>query len=410
MDIAKVIEEKVRAELDSVLADDNWTKSIEQYVIKFAQERIAQKFAHSDYTPHLLKTVEDSVKELFDKDEITIKDLVTDETIDKAFQSAVDKVDVQAMVKQHIDTAFNDNTLATQLAAVAKQAAYSKIEQYGVNNMVKEAVSSKMDKDFTSIQSTTSDVMLRINKDETVNEKLFFTKDLKVTDTLVTNDLVVKGRVNVDNKSWTELEDRITKRAATEVIDQAQDTIANKVIEFSKQDGIDFKNVKIDGSYLVQGQELSQSITKTSITEVGELDTLTVKGESSLADTITIKPNGRVGINTTTPGSALEVWDDDVTLAMGKLSSKTGFVGMSRQGTLALGSNNTAHVTIDEQGVLNVSSIKIGHNSVSWARELPGYSGIKGDIVYNLDCTNSADSPIGWQCLGAFRWRPILSQ
>tara|TARA_B100001057_G_scaffold282732_1_gene283140 strand:- start:763 stop:1995 length:1233 start_codon:yes stop_codon:yes gene_type:complete len=410
MDIAKVIEEKVRAELDSVLADDNWTKSIEQYVIKFAQERIAQKFAHSDYTPHLLKTVEDSVKELFDKDEITIKDLVTDETIDKAFQSAVDKVDVQAMVKQHIETAFNDNTLATQLAAVAKQAAYSKIEQYGVNNMVKEAVSSKMDKDFTSIQSTTSDVMLRINKDETVNEKLFFTKDLKVTDTLVTNDLVVKGRVNVDNKSWTELEDRITQRAATEVIDQAQDTIANKVIEFSKQDGIDFKNVKIDGSYLVQGQELSQSITKTSITEVGELDTLTVKGESSLSDTITIKTNGRVGINTTTPGSALEVWDDDVTLAMGKLSSKTGFVGMSRQGTLALGSNNTAHVTIDEQGVLNVSSIKIGHNSVSWARDLPGYSGIKGDIVYNLDCTNSADSPIGWQCLGAYRWRPILSQ
>ena len=83
---------------------------------------------------------------------------------------------------------------------------------------------------------------------------------------------------------------------------------------------------------------------------------------------------------------------------------------MSRQGTLALGNNNTAHVTIDEQGVLNVSSIKIGHNSVSWGRSLPGYSAIKGDIVYNLDCTNSADSPIGWQCLGAYRWRPILSQ
>jgi len=97
-------------------------------------------------------------------------------------------------------------------------------------------------------------------------------------------------------------------------------------------------------------------------------------------------------------------------LSMGKLSSKTGFVGMSRQGTLALGSNNTAHVTIDEKGVLNVSSIKIGHNSVSWGRSLPGYSAIKGDIVYNLDCTNSSDSPIGWQCLGAYRWRPILSQ
>ena len=410
MDIAKVIEEKVKAELDTVLADDNWTKSIEQFVIKYAQERIAQKFAHSDYTPHLLATVEQGVRELFEKDEISIKDLVTEETVNKAFQSAVDKVDVQAMVKQHIESAFNDNTLASQLTAVAKQAAYSKIEQYGVGNMVKEAVSSKMSKDFTSIQSNTSDVMLRINKDETVNEKLFFTKDLKVTDTLITHDLVVKGRVNVDNQSWVELEDRITKRAATEVIDQAQDTIANKVIEFSKQDGIDFKNVKIDGSYLVRSGELSQSIKKTSITEVGELDTLTVKGQSSLADTITIKPNGRVGINTTTPTSALEVWDDDVTLSMGKLSSKTGYVGMSRQGTLALGNNNTAHVTIDEQGVLNVSSIKIGHNSVSWGRSLPGYSAIKGDIVYNLDCTNSADSPIGWQCLGAYRWRPILSQ
>ena len=37
MDIAKVIEEKVKAELDTVLADDNWTKSIEQFVIKYAQ-------------------------------------------------------------------------------------------------------------------------------------------------------------------------------------------------------------------------------------------------------------------------------------------------------------------------------------------------------------------------------------
>ena len=63
-----------------------------------------------------------------------------------------------------------------------------------------------------------------------------------------------------------------------------------------------------------------------------------------------------------------------------------------------------------QKGVLNVSSLKIGHNSVSWGRSLPGYSAIKGDIVYNLDCTNSADSPIGWQCLGAYRWRPILSQ
>ena len=160
MDIAKVIEEKVKAELDTVLADDNWTKSIEQFVIKYAQERIAQKFAHSDYTPHLLATVEQGVKELFEKDEISIKDLVTEETINKAFQSAVDKVDVQAMVKQHIDSAFNNNTLDSQLTAVAKQAAYSKIEQYGVGNMVKEAESSKMSKDFTSILSNTSDVLL----------------------------------------------------------------------------------------------------------------------------------------------------------------------------------------------------------------------------------------------------------
>ena len=122
INITKLVEDKVRQELDTVLADDNWTQSIEKYVIKYAQDRIAQKFAHSDYTPHLLQTVEKSVKDLFDKDQITIKDLVTEETINKAFQSAVDKVDVQAMVKQHIESAFNDNTLASQTKALSQDA------------------------------------------------------------------------------------------------------------------------------------------------------------------------------------------------------------------------------------------------------------------------------------------------
>ena len=407
INITKLVEDKVRQELDTVLADDNWTKSIEQYVIKYAQNRIAQKFAHSDYTPHLLKTVEQSVKDLFDKDQITIKDLVTDATVDSAFQSAMNKVDIQSMVREHIERTFESTTLGDQLSAVARQAAYSKINQTSIRTIVKKVVSEKMNTDFTGISNNTKEIKLTINPEETINETNFITKNAQVVNTLITNDLVVKGRVNVDNESWNELEHRITKRAASEVIDQAQETIANKVIEFSRQEGIDFNNVKIDGSYLVRGGELAKSIKTTSITQVGELDSLTVKGLTEIADTLTVKTNGRVGINTATPRSALELWDDDISMSMGRLGKKTGYVGLSRQGTLALGTNNTGHVTIDDQGVLHVSKIKIGTNSISWARSLPGYSGIKGDIVYNLDCTNSGDSPVGWQCLGAFRWRPI---
>ena len=45
----------------------------------------------------------------------------------------------------------------------------------------------------------------------------------------------------------------------------------------------------------------------------------------------------------------------------------------------------------------------IGRNNISWGNEIPGYSGQKGDIVFNMNPTSS--NSVGWQCLGKFKWR-----
>ena len=52
-----------------------------------------------------------------------------------------------------------------------------------------------------------------------------------------------------------------------------------------------------------------------------------------------------------------------------------------------------------------INELMIGRNNISWSNEIPGYSGQKGDIVFNMNPTSS--NCIGWQCLGKFKWRVI---
>lgn len=73
---------------------------------------------------------------------------------------------------------------------------------------------------------------------------------------------------------------------------------------------------------------------------------------------------------------------------------------------VGVGVNRTPAVDIDVDGLTTVKKLRIGIHKLSYASELPNYSGTKGEVVFNANPT--LDSNIfAWQCLGGFKWKVI---
>jgi hypothetical protein len=129
-----------------------------------------------------------------------------------------------------------------------------------------------------------------------------------------------------------------------------------------------------------------------------------VSGAVDLAETVHVRPR-RLGINTLDPEMALSVWDEEVAMVAGKLRQNHAFLGTARQQTFSLGVNRKAWLDIDTDGLVSVKNFRIDRHRISFASQVPGYSGTRGDIVFNSDPNDA--QPFAWVCLGAFRWQPL---
>ena len=109
--------------------------------------------------------------------------------------------------------------------------------------------------------------------------------------------------------------------------------------------------------------------------------------------------NTRIGINTEKPTMALELWDQEVAITLGKQSKDTGFIGLRKKGDLHIGVNQEASIQINDEGVVRINNLKIGRNTITWSNTVPGYAGILGDIVFS---TNKVAN--GWRCTGGHNW------
>ena len=133
---------------------------------------------------------------------------------------------------------------------------------------------------------------------------------------------------------------------------------------------------------------------------------LTVAGITSLADTVTIN-NNRVGINTQSPELALSVWDEEVAITIGKFKNNHAYIGTSRTQNLSLGINRVPYIEIDNEGITTIKKLRIGVHTIGHSAEVPGHSGTRGDIVFNINPTD--DNVFAWVCLGAYTWKPLKS-
>jgi hypothetical protein len=410
--LQQLVEQQIQKEVtDRVTATltQEWADRVEGNAVKFIQDRIVAKFANSEAMPELIAAVKSSVKELFVSGHIPgLGQYVDYDYIKKSVDDSTQSLVQQAIAELTIDPAWLEK-IENSVNQIAGQRVLAKLSGTDIRPMVQQYVDSVVKSlntnIFKGIESQSNKVELTILDDHVVVEKQFTAKDIEAVDSLTVKNLIVKGTVNTDNRSWNELSDTIGEKAFEKISDAWRESLIQQVRDSITQQGVDFKNIKVNGELLVDNDKLSSGITQSQLQSVGKLKSLTVVGDTSLSGTVNVSKN-RVGINTDTPEMALSLWDEEVAVVAGKFKSNVGYIGTARKQGLVVGINKNPVVEIDEDGLTAIKQLQVGIHRISHANEVPGYAGTKGDIVFNA--TPTVDSPVfAWQCLGGYRWKVI---
>jgi hypothetical protein len=302
-----------------------------------------------------------------------------------------------AKIEQQINQAVVDRTVAT-------------VASIDVNTIIHQRVDELMQKKIinnfssTGIEDKATQCQLTVMDDAVVIETQLTTQNINVVGTARVEDLTVLGSINVDNTSWNTLADAIGQKTLDKVNDQWKQILVDQVVEQIRSKGIDFSQVTVEGQPLIAGNRLADSVTESNIQAIGQLRNLSVAGETHIYDTLSVV-NGRLGINTQEPESALSIWDEEVSVIIGKSKSKQAYIGTSRDQTLTLGVNRTPFLEIDASGLTSIKQLQIGVHKISHATEPPGWAGTKGDIVFNSNFND--DRVFAWICLGNYKWQTL---
>lgn len=410
--LQQLVEQQVKKEVADKIQQtmsEEWLKTVETDAIKFIQDRIVAKFANSEAMPELIDAVKVSVKDLFHSGKIP----GLAQYIDYGFITRSVNDSTQDLIKQTIAELTLDPVWLEKIEAVINQNATQRVLSSLSNTDIRPIIKQSIDDTisnlnatiFKGIQTNSSTVELTVLDEHVVVENNFTAKDISAVNSLTVKDLVVKGSINTDNRSWNNLAEAISNKTLTKLNEDWKDSLTQQVKDLITAQGIDFNKVKIDGELLVDSGKLSSNITESNLQSVGTLLKLKVTGETTLNETMSVVKK-RVGINTPDPDMALSVWDEEVTISAGKFKSQTGFIGTTRKQALTIGVNKIPAIEITDTGLTAIKQLQVGIHRVSHGIEVPNYSGTRGDIVFNASPT--IDNPVfAWQCLGGFKWKII---
>jgi hypothetical protein len=343
--------------------------------------------------------------EAFALDPNTIEQLIY-QAVQKDILSAVQTLGQDPVWLAKIETLINQ--------AVVYQT-ISKIGSIDINTIIRDRVDENIDRfqeklraefSSTGISDQATKNQMTVMDEATVFENNLVANNLTVASGATIQNLAVTGSINTDNHSWNILADNIAEKAFAKISDDWQADLVQQVAEHIKTNGIEFDRVTIGGELLVDGNQLSNTIKETSIETTGVLRSLQVAGEAHLNDTVSVVKN-RVGINTQEPEMALSVWDEEVSLIMGKHKAKEAFIGTSRAQGLTLGINRVGQLSIDADGLTTIKKLQVGLHKISHSTQVPGWSGTRGDMVFNAN--PGADRVFAWVCLGAYKWQVLKS-
>lgn len=419
----KVIEQMIQDQITrlvdeqamEIFASEDWLKPVEQKIIQYTQDHLVRKFSNSGVVPELIQAVKQGITELFTSGQMpNMEQYINPVTIETTVNQAV-----ESTVKANLNRIANDPAwLAKVENLIAETVAHrtlSVVSSIDVDSVIMARVDENMPKfrerlveNFKTrgIEDQATQIQLTVMDDHTVFENNLTAKDLTVANSAQINNLVVTGSINTDNYAWDGLSAEIARRTLDQVTKDLQQQLINKTKEQIKNDGIDLINIKVDGKALIEGNRLSNGVIESNLQSIGKLRELVVAGETHLNDTAFVVKK-RLGINTQEPEAALSVWDEEVSLIFGKHKDKQAYIGTSRAQGLTLGINRVPQIEITADGLTQIKKLQVGVHKISHSTEVPGWSGTRGDIVFNANPGD--DRVFAWVCLGAFKWQVIKS-
>jgi len=417
------VQEQIRSAVNhfvaSVISDTDWTQSLEQRIIQHVQDRITARFSNIETVPDLVDTVKTSVRTLMQQGHVPgIAQYIDQSTVRRVIDQAVEQE-----IQTSMDSIMIDPVWIAKIETLINQSYVTKLSQWisavDVNTIIRDEIDAgivrwqdRLKQDFATkgILDRADCLQLTLTSGEvSVTDRLacqnFVTADrAEIQGVLEVKDLVLLGTINTDNRSWDELSNKIAQDTLTHMTDQWREDLVADVLAVAKTQGIEFQEVMIRGVSLVKDGVLNPVIRHSQLETLGNLSRLAVAGTADLTDTVHVRPR-RVGINTADPEMALSVWDEEVTVVAGKLRQNHAFLGTARLQNLSIGVNRKAWLDIDTDGLVTVKNLRIDRHRISFAAQVPGYSGTRGDIVFNSDPNDG--QPFAWVCLGAFRWQPL---
>lgn len=403
----------VNNEIIGLLDNADWLNTVEKEIIDYAQKRVVAKFNNNESMSQILATVENSVKTLFESGAITsIKDLVSDDAIQSVINSELNK-----SVGMYIEKLFDDREWIVNVRSHAVSHLLRGLEKelrsIDINQTVLESIEILFKDyvktiEFNGIDDRSSVTELTVMDGAVVVENDFVAtniqavKNISSEEVFVHGALIVKGSVNTDGPAWGSLRSSIENKVIETFNRESKKALVDSVLDTASKQGIEFNEVKINGMPVLSGSTLSPVVTSSSLQTVGNLKELTVLGEADFNNTVFVA-NKRLGINTREPNSVLSIWDEECEVSIGKHSEQTSFIGSTRKQNLKIGVNNKGAITIDNTGLVTIDQLQVGKQKISHGSDVPGYSGTKGDIVFNIN-VGPKNPVFAWMCVGGFNW------
>ena len=329
---------------------------------------------------------------------------LVDQAVENSITSAIATLGTDPAWLEKIENMINQAVVRRTVATIGSIDINTIIHQRVDENMEKLKVELLANFSSTGIDDRATACQLTILDDTTVVENTLTARDAKFVDSVATKHLIVTGSINTDNHSWNNLAAEISARTLTQLDQEWKDRLVVQVADQIKNNGIKFDSVMIEDQPLISGNILARSITHSSIQKLGRLKDLIVDGETSLNETVIVVKK-RLGVNTEHPDSALNVWDEEVSISAGKYKNQEAYIGTSRDQTLNIVVNKTPQVTVGTDGITSVKKLRVAQYMIGHGSTVPNYSGTKGDIVFNSD--PAANAPFAWVCLGGHKWKTL---
>jgi hypothetical protein len=411
--IEQQIAETVGSHVSGVLTSDEWAQPIEEKILKYTQDRILSKFANSTAMPEIIDAVKTSVGELFANGHIPGVAKFVDNNL---IQATVDK-GVEKLTRSTVIELFKDPVWLEKIEKLINQAVVRQTMMTVGSIDIATIIHQRVDENMavfkrellegfssTGIDDKATACQLTIMDDATVIENTLTARSANFVESVTVKNLAVTGSINTDNHSWNALAADIGAKTLAQLDREWKDRLVAQVADEIKINGIDFAHVKVDGYPLVSGAELARTVTQSSLRKVGRLQDLVVDGETSLNETVVVVKK-RVGINTEQPDSALNVWDEEVSISAGKYKNHEAYFGTNRDQALNIGINKIPHITIGTDGITSIKKLRVAQYLIGHGITVPGYAGTKGDLVFNVNPV--PNSAFAWVCLGGHNWKVL---